>query len=62
MHCFLCGELAAILSSLEKYDVPICTKCENDDSNSIYYKKFYENQSGFRKNHSIKHALTAIYY
>jgi len=38
MHCFLCGDLSAKMESLNKYDVPICNKCENL-SNSKYYSK-----------------------
>jgi SAM-dependent methyltransferase len=38
MHCFLCGERTAVLNSLDKYDVPVCKKCESK-SVSNFYKK-----------------------
>jgi ubiquinone/menaquinone biosynthesis C-methylase UbiE len=36
MYCFLCGEKTAEKTSLLKYDVPICKKCEKSEL-SIFY-------------------------
>ena len=38
MHCFLCGERNASLKSLEKYDAPICKRCESKQI-SKHYKR-----------------------
>ena len=40
MHCFNCGELNAKKSSLDKYDVPICSDCskQNKKTTNFYLK------------------------
>jgi ubiquinone/menaquinone biosynthesis C-methylase UbiE len=39
MYCFFCGELKAIKKQLEKYDVPICFSCEDNEVTKFYRKK-----------------------
>ena len=38
MHCFLCGEKKSDLSSLDKYNVPICKNCEQNILANFYKK------------------------
>jgi hypothetical protein len=38
MHCFICGNLKAGLSSLKIYDVPVCSECSEKKQASYYLK------------------------
>ncbi|MCJ7448891.1 MAG: class I SAM-dependent methyltransferase [Bacteroidales bacterium] len=38
MHCFLCGEFTVPISSLIKYSVPICDRCQNKNLTQYYVK------------------------
>jgi ubiquinone/menaquinone biosynthesis C-methylase UbiE len=49
MHCFLCGKLEAKKTSLEKFDVPLCSKC-SESHLAVYYKKNMDlRYSGFHE-------------
>jgi len=39
MHCFLCGEKTATLSSLYKFTVPLCERCQNVELAHFYIKR-----------------------
>jgi len=47
MHCFFCNGLAANISSLKYFTVPICTKCQSSELSKYYLisKKTYYNYS-----------------
>jgi len=38
MHCFLCGELNAEISSLNKFDIPLCLNCNKKEISKYYIK------------------------
>jgi ubiquinone/menaquinone biosynthesis C-methylase UbiE len=38
MHCFLCDELKCGMETLEKYDVPVCCKCEDKEVAKNYLR------------------------
>jgi hypothetical protein len=54
MHCFLCNEKTAIPSSLKKYQVPVCNKC-----NEFQASEFYKNEviTGYHKSYIINPPL-----
>jgi hypothetical protein len=41
MHCFFCGEFNATITSLKKYDIPVCEHCEitKRDLVKLYLKR-----------------------
>lgn len=41
MHCFFCGELSAVRTSLQEYVVPICSNCIDEPLTGFYRKGYY---------------------
>ena len=50
MHCFFCGEMKADKESLNKYTVPVCTKCKSNKLSHYYLKTL---KTGFHNEYII---------